>query len=1654
MNITGLHRIAFMLVLSLYIGAVNAQSDTLYYIYSEFEDGDGSQEAWSPQPNIPPNVWEFQVGGYIDNPPLFAASGTKNATYGYSTASEILSNTLVSPKIDLSIAKKPQLAFQHAQYFSFNQDELYLLFKAGNGASWDTIDRWLSSIDEWQNEVFNIDQIDAKYLCKDFQLAFLGFTKPLGNGVAVDSVVIEEKDTLFKFVNSYSYSAVEQSLIASSEIQVPLIRVRIEILGNEGPSDLENISFVLNEGEASYFKTNGFRLYHTAKNVFSNTVADTSTQIGTSVSVSSGTISFTGLGQKLKLGENYIWLTADIADAVNHNSAFTIGVAANSLQVNDTLLPAAAIDSVKGGYIEESVFYDNFSTFKGWDTSSAGGDFQIGVPLGLSSGATRDPEYAYSGTNVLGTDLDDNGLYLNGITPSTSYYATTPELDLTYYDRIKISFRSWTDFFYDDSSTICISNDGGATWNIIWYSVDDNQSFIPNWEEEYFDATADKYMSRQSSVMLRFGVDQTLSSPRAGFNIDQFKITGNHLETDVGITEIVSPYDDCIGFGNDTVRIVLRNYAEGPSPSEIPVFYALWGMDSIVVRDTVKVSIPQDDSLIFTFSELANFPRGDVYDQFICGIELPSDEDNRNDKLEKTLYIQDSYAPPVLTDFEYKGGVWIPSKENSWMCVVSDGSIPVLPESPHAWILSNFGEYPVYDLSYITSGCYDLTNANRNIVELKYWIQSDLGADGLAFEYSVDDGETWQLIDTSIYGRNWGWYTNPATALGHIGWSGESGGWITAKEILPAALASEPKVKFRAKWASDASGAARGPAFNDFQVYPAPPDVGVSSIATPINACELQNDATTTFYVKNYGFNTLPAGDTVIVGVDFESEQPVYDTIQLASDLQPGDSVLLTVNTDLVLDVAGSYNITAYTLIEDDPFLYGTNNDTAIKTITIFANPLVILEDTIGSRDPDTVNIVPQYPDWEPGYTYLWTPGAVTDSIYDVSANGFGPLVYRLEVTEPTQGCVTYDSINVLLLYFDAGSDSVVYPQTTCELGSEEYVTIRIKNTGTDSILVGDKIQAHYRVNGGTIFKDTITITEALYAGRTFNHTFLNDPFDFSAYNTYNIEAWAHFGSGDTAKYNDSTYAVVETYGYTPLDLGPDLIVQDTVYTLNAGSGFVTYLWSNGDTTQTTKINESGTYWVYASDPNGCPGIDTVDIWLKIRDISATALISPLTSCERDEESFIQFMVSNKGTDTIKTTESITFSYALNGGSKVEETASPSTDILPGADYVFAFNKVENLASYGDYEFHLTATSAGDNNTLNDTITRSVSTNPNPSFDLGEDRVVTNVQEVLNAGSGPGHTYSWMDGEDNDSVYLAAFSGQYYCEVVNVNTGCSKKDTVNLTFDFADYRIENVTLYSSPCQGQPQQGFEVEVWYDQGSNSRLETSLSIAVQIGDEDPIIENVTINNLWIPGTKETVKLSNGIVYKNQGSTNVNVYLNGINDLNPDNNSYETTVNVQSEPNVNFGEDTLLVGFPHLLDPGDNFTSYQWQDNSTNSTFTATLPGIYSVTVSDANGCTSTTSILLVLTSIFEVSEQNMDVDLFPNPVSDKLNIEANIETPEPVNFEIIDVTNRVVYSDTHQGLGQLKKEIDVSGFNPGVYVIRIGNSEMYYINKFVVK
>ena len=80
-----------------------------------------------------------------------------------------------------------------------------------------------------------------------------------------------------------------------------------------------------------------------------------------------------------------------------------------------------------------------------------------------------------------------------------------------------------------------------------------------------------------------------------------------------------------------------------------------------------------------------------------------------------------------------------------------------------------------------------------------------------------------------------------------------------------------------------------------------------------------------------------------------------------------------------------------------------------------------------------------------------------------------------------------------------------------------------------------------------------------------------------------------------------------------PVNLGPDALTPCGVaITLDAGAGFVSYLWSTNETTQTISVDTTGDFSVTVTDANCCTNSDTihVDCFVSVDEIATAGGVS------------------------------------------------------------------------------------------------------------------------------------------------------------------------------------------------------------------------------------------------------------------------------------------------------------------------------------------------------------------------------------------------------------------------------------------------------------
>jgi hypothetical protein len=295
------------------------------------------------------------------------------------------------------------------------------------------------------------------------------------------------------------------------------------------------------------------------------------------------------------------------------------------------------------------------------------------------------------------------------------------------------------------------------------------------------------------------------------------------------------------------------------------------------------------------------------------------------------------------------------------------------------------------------------------------------------------------------------------------------------------------------------------------------------------------------------------------------------------------------------------------------------------KTTIVYALPQINLAanfnlSNIGSietAEPDTIVMTAG-----PGYQYEWSTG---QSSMTITTTGYG--VYMVTITD-IHGCKNSDTLAI------TGTDLAVIelesPVSNCQFidPCSIPVTVKVTNPGTYTFKKFDKISFTGKINNNLVQSQTIelgvnTTIQQIAPGDTVLFTFNNQlPGCSTLVNvgtyTYRIVGkfmpnTTIFQLPDVKSSNDTLVALVENGGLPIVDLGADITTAspDTI-TLNAGPGFVSYLWTSGapgavdQTIQVPYFNGSDEFCVTVVDRFGCETSDCITIFNGIDDLGAS----------------------------------------------------------------------------------------------------------------------------------------------------------------------------------------------------------------------------------------------------------------------------------------------------------------------------------------------------------------------------------------------------------------------------------------------------------------
>lgn len=130
----------------------------------------------------------------------------------------------------------------------------------------------------------------------------------------------------------------------------------------------------------------------------------------------------------------------------------------------------------------------------------------------------------------------------------------------------------------------------------------------------------------------------------------------------------------------------------------------------------------------------------------------------------------------------------------------------------------------------------------------------------------------------------------------------------------------------------------------------------------------------------------------------------------------------------------------------------------------------------------------------------------------------------------------------------------------------------------------------------------------------------------------------------------------------------------------------------------------------------------------------------------------------------------------------------------------------------------------------------------------------------------------------------------------------------------------------------------------------------------------------------------------------------------------------------------------------------SYAWSNGQTTATATGLGMATYYVTATDNNGCILSDSATVNLSTSVEQLANGNFFNVFPNPVSHTLNLQANWGYTANARLSVVAADGRIVYRQNIIAANQAQIEINTTDFAAGVYFVQIHTEKEVFTRRIV--
>lgn len=456
---------------------------------------------------------------------------------------------------------------------------------------------------------------------------------------------------------------------------------------------------------------------------------------------------------------------------------------------------------------------------------------------------------------------------------------------------------------------------------------------------------------------------------------------------------------------------------------------------------------------------------------------------------------------------------------------------------------------------------------------------------------------------------------------------------------------------------------------------------------------------------------------------------------------------------------------------------------------------------------------------------------------------------------------------------------------------------------------------------------------------------------------------------------------------------GPYAFCTGGSVTLNAPSGYASYLWSDGTATQSVTATATGDYSVMVTSAAGCTNISPMVSTVLNPDETPVVTVSGATACE--------------GVYTLTSSDALTYSWTGPGG-----FTATTQSINPTVSGTY------NLTTEG---------TCGTWNAAPQSVNVLAAPAPTATGDSGPGPASYNL-----TASGTGGTLSWFDTPTGGT--LLTTGGSYTTPVLSTTTTYYVEESTS--YPGPNYSVGPFNTSGGISSTTINGGIDFDVFAPCTLTSVMVyggTAGTREIDLKDNSgTVINSATVN---IPADSMLVTLNFPLAVGTGYRLTTNATVNNSSF------GYASPALKRSTSGISYPYD--LSGYLKMTNGWTGTTTsigayyyfYRW-----------VVTGPNAVCTSDRVPVTATVT---TLTGISEASENNIAY-VYPNPATENISISLNKSVTGKVQVNVVDLSGRLVAQQIYNASDKL--DMNIAGLAKGTYMVRVITDNAQSVQRIV--